>query len=211
MFGDLVRGHRRRSGLSQEELAERAGISVRGLRKVESNQIDTPRPATVRLLADAFALTGDDRDRFTASAATDVPVPERPAPDRSVPAQLPADVAGFSGRAEELRRLTALLDGGRDGRSRAPVVVAVTGTAGVGKTALAVHWAHQVRHRFPDGQLHVNLRGFDPGGTPVTAAEALRGFLEAFAVPPERIPAGTDAQAGLYRSLLATKRVLVVL
>src|SRR5437588_8790897 len=103
MFGDLVRGHRRRSGLSQEELAERAGISVRGLRKIESNQIDTPRPATVRLLADAFALTGDDRSRFTASAATDGPAsaPERSAldrsaPDRSVPAQLPADVAGFS-------------------------------------------------------------------------------------------------------------------
>jgi tetratricopeptide (TPR) repeat protein/transcriptional regulator with XRE-family HTH domain len=211
VFGDLVRGHRRRAGLSQEELAERAGISVRGLRKIESNQIDTPRPATVRLLADAFALTGDDRDRFTASVATDVPAPERLSPDRSVPAQLPADVAGFSARAGELRRLTALLDDGRDGQSRAPVVIAVTGTAGVGKTALAVHWAHQVRHRFPDGQLHVNLHGFDPSGAVTDPADVMRRFLDALDVPSTRVPADFDAQAALYRTLMADRRMLILL
>ena len=87
----------------------------------------------------------------------------------------------------------------------------LSGTAGVGKTALAVHWAHRVADRFPDGQLYVNLRGFDPTGAVVTPAEAVRGFLDALGVPPERIPADLPAQVGLYRSLLAGRRMLVVL
>ena len=87
----------------------------------------------------------------------------------------------------------------------------ITGTAGVGKTALAVHWAHRVAARFPGGQLYVDLRGFDPAGTALDPGQALRGFFEAFAVPPERIPAGLDDQVALYRSLLAGQRVLVVL
>jgi DNA-binding SARP family transcriptional activator len=122
------------------------------------------------------------------------------------PAQLPPDLYGFAGRDDELR----LLDGkiALDSTTR---IVAVSGTAGVGKTALAVHWAHRVRDRFPDGQLYVNLRGFDPTGTPVTPAEAVRGFLDAFEVPTKRIPAAFEAQVGLYRSLLADRRVLVVL
>jgi tetratricopeptide (TPR) repeat protein len=82
---------------------------------------------------------------------------------------------------------------------------------GIGKTALAVRWAHQVAHRFPDGQLYVNLRGFDPAGPPMAPAEAVRAFLDAFAVPLERIPVGLEAQASLYRSVLAGRRVLVVL
>jgi tetratricopeptide (TPR) repeat protein len=81
----------------------------------------------------------------------------------------------------------------------------------VGKTALALHWAHQVAGRFPDGQLYVNLRGFDPSGTPVTAPEAIRGFLEALGLAPERIPASPETQAGLYRSLVAGRRLLIVL
>lgn len=79
-----------------------------------------------------------------------------------------------------------------------------------GKTALAVHWAHRVAERFPDGQLYVNLRGFHPSGA-MSPAEAIRGFLDAYAVPPDRIPEGLDAQAALYRSLLADKRALVLL
>src|SRR5262249_38141462 len=84
-------------------------------------------------------------------------------------------------------------------------------TAGVGKTALALHWAHRIRERFPDGQLYINLRGFDPCGPLVEPDQALRGFLEALAMPPERIPDGVEAKTGLFRSLLSGRRVLVVL
>jgi DNA-binding SARP family transcriptional activator/tetratricopeptide (TPR) repeat protein len=125
------------------------------------------------------------------------------------PAQLPPDVYGFTGRDSELHHLDNLLAGPATGRT--VVISAIDGTAGIGKTALAVHWAHRVAERFGDGQLYVNLRGFDPTGSPVTPAEAVRGFLDAFEVPPERIPAGLEAQVGLYRSLLAHRRVLVVL
>jgi DNA-binding SARP family transcriptional activator/tetratricopeptide (TPR) repeat protein len=129
----------------------------------------------------------------------------------SVPRQLPATVAYFTGRARELAALAqALGEAGRD--AHGPVVVsAVGGMAGVGKTALAIHWAHQVAERYPDGQLYVNLRGFDSTGTPVAPAEAIRGFLDALGVERDRIPPGLDAQAALYRSLLAGRRMLIML
>jgi tetratricopeptide (TPR) repeat protein len=91
------------------------------------------------------------------------------------------------------------------------VIAAISGTAGVGKTALALHWAHQVAGRFPDGQLYINLRGFDPSGTPGTPAEAVRRLLNALGVPLERIPHAPDAQLSTYRGLLADKRMLIVL
>jgi tetratricopeptide (TPR) repeat protein len=91
------------------------------------------------------------------------------------------------------------------------VIAAIAGSAGISKTALAVHWAHRNVERFPDGQLYVNLRGYDPDGPAMTTAEALRGFLAALGVPPQRVPARVEAQAGLYRSLLAGREVLVVL
>jgi DNA-binding SARP family transcriptional activator len=123
------------------------------------------------------------------------------------PAQLPADIAHFTGRADELTALTALAAE----VGSAVVITAIDGTAGIGKTALAVRWAHRHAASFPDGQLYVNLRGFDPTGTPVEAEAAIRGFLDALAVPPERIPADPEARIGLYRSLLADRRMLVVL
>jgi tetratricopeptide (TPR) repeat protein len=126
-----------------------------------------------------------------------------------VPQQLPAAVTHFAGRAGELATLTRQLRGRADGGT--VVISAVSGTAGVGKTALAVYWAHQVADRFPDGQLYVNLRGFDPSGQVMAPAEAVRRFLDALQVPPQRIPVDLDAQAALYRSLLGGKRVLVVL
>jgi DNA-binding SARP family transcriptional activator/tetratricopeptide (TPR) repeat protein len=123
------------------------------------------------------------------------------------PAQLPADLTGFAGRVEGLHSLDTLLCNA----STAVVISAVAGTAGVGKTTLAVHWAHRVRHRFPDGQLYANLRGFAPGAAASEPGEVIRRFLDALGVPAKKIPADVDAQVGLYRSLLADKRVLVLL
>jgi DNA-binding SARP family transcriptional activator/tetratricopeptide (TPR) repeat protein len=159
------------------------------------------------------ALTGIHRQVLAQDSRLLAPRPAAAADGRGAvrPAQLPAGVAGFIGRAVELDRLTATLAAAA-GQPTAVVISAVSGTAGVGKTALAVHWAHRVRDRFPDGQLYVNLRGFDPGGQVVeAAAAAVRGFLDALGVPPERVPAGFEAQVGLYRSVLAGRRVLVVI
>jgi tetratricopeptide (TPR) repeat protein len=149
------------------------------------------------------------RDR-TGSGPAGEPSTAGSGPGRVVPHQLPGAARHFTGRTDELETLTKLVD--QDVEAGQTVVIsAIDGTAGIGKTALALHWAHRVANRFPDGQLYVNLRGFDPTGPPMTAAEALRGLIEAFAVPPQRIPASLQAQTGLYRSLLSGKRVLVVL
>lgn len=125
----------------------------------------------------------------------------------TTPAQLPPALASFVGRGDAIARLDFLLAA----RPAAVVVSAVSGTAGVGKTTLALHWAHRVRAEFPDGQLYVNLQGFAPGGHAIDPAEALRGFLDAFGVPRARVPIGLQAQTGLYRSLLAGRRMLIVL
>jgi DNA-binding SARP family transcriptional activator len=137
-----------------------------------------------------------------------LPAPTHGAPP---PAQLPADVDGFAGRDDELADLDALLSGLADRSPTAVVISAVSGSAGVGKTALAVHWAHRVRDRFPDGQLYVDLRGFDPNRKVLDPAEAIRRFLDALGVRAERIPADLDAQTALYRSRLAGRRMLIVL
>jgi tetratricopeptide (TPR) repeat protein len=128
-----------------------------------------------------------------------------------VPRQLPAAVRHFAGRVAELGRLTAALPTGGSSPDGTVVILTIGGAAGVGKTALALHWAHQVRDRFPDGQLYVNLRGFDPTGQAMNPAEAVRGFLDGLGVPPQRIPPDPHAQVGLYRSLLSDRRVLIVL
>jgi tetratricopeptide (TPR) repeat protein len=134
-------------------------------------------------------------DRLAASARAEL--------DRRVkPRQLPAAPQHFAGREAELAVLDQIAELG--------VVSAIGGTAGIGKTTLAVQWAWRAADRFPDGQLYVNLRGYGPDA-PLTPAEAVRGFLEAFALPPKEIPTTADGQTGLYRSLLAGKRMLVLL
>ncbi len=170
----------------------------------------------------------DLHDRILAADAsldapsTGRPVPPAPTvppalPDASPPvlpagrpAQLPADLPTFVGRHAELERARALLSE-QDGPPATVVISAIGGMAGIGKTTLAVHWAHEMADRFPDGQLYLNLRGFDPTGSLVTPDEAIRTLLGALGVPPMRIPAGLDAQTALYRSMLAQRRMLILL
>ncbi|MFD9888495.1 BTAD domain-containing putative transcriptional regulator [Amycolatopsis sp. NPDC059027] len=130
-----------------------------------------------------------------------------PRPTMPVPAQLPAAPAGFVGRAPELARLDALLP---DAGEQAPGILLVTGTPGVGKTALALTWSHRVATRFPDGQLYVNLRGYAKT-PPLRSIDVLWAFLRALGVLPEQIPVDEHDAAALYRSLLAERRVLVLL
>src|SRR5919201_6395114 len=126
-----------------------------------------------------------------------------------VPRQLPSAARHFVNRAVEQDALTTLLNGtASDG---VVLLSTIDGTAGVGKSTLAVHWAHQMRHRFPDGELYVNLRGFDPAAEPLTAAGALATFLAALEVPTERIPEDLDARAALFRSVVHDKRLLLLL
>jgi tetratricopeptide (TPR) repeat protein/transcriptional regulator with XRE-family HTH domain len=187
----MLREWRERALLTQESLAERTGLGVRTVRRLEAGSIARPHGRSLRLLADALGLSEAERAELVAAGTTDEAA--------RVARQLPHDVAGFTGRTEQLRQL--------DGAG----TVVVTGTAGVGKTALAVHWAHRAAAAFPDGQLFVDLRGFGPSGTPMSAAEAVRGFLDALGVPPRQRPTDPQAQAALYRSLLAGRRMLVVL
>ncbi len=128
-----------------------------------------------------------------------------------VPAQLPPRGGRIVGRVAELEHLDRVLERQQGTETGSAAILAVSGAPGVGKTALAVHWAQRVAGRFPDGQLYADLRGFDPSGSVLDPADALYGFLNALAVPPGGIPAGVEARAGLYRSLLAGKRILVVL
>jgi tetratricopeptide (TPR) repeat protein len=142
-----------------------------------------------------------------------------PAELPAIPAQLPADVEFFLGRSQELADLdrfltrstgTASSEPVNGGDSTAVVISAISGTAGVGKTALALRWAHRVRSEFPDGQLYVNLHGFDPE-QPLSAADALAGFLRALGVAGKNIPVELEERAAAYRSLLDGRRMLVVL
>jgi tetratricopeptide (TPR) repeat protein/DNA-binding XRE family transcriptional regulator len=219
-FAARLLGCRRAARLSQQELAERSGLAVRTISNLERGQTRWPYRDSLQRLADALELRDEARAEFIAAAGRRLDRDGsaggggltggggRPGDrGRSVPRHLPAPVPAFIGRDAELATLSEVLHqpGGT------AVITAIGGTAGVGKTALAVQWAHQVAAEFPDGQLFVNLRGFDPSGKPVTPAEAVRVLLDVLQIPADQMPQTVDGQLGLYRSLLAGKRMLVVL
>jgi tetratricopeptide (TPR) repeat protein/transcriptional regulator with XRE-family HTH domain len=204
-FGQLVRSWRWRAGLTQEELADRSGLSVRAIRDLESGRIAQPRPGSQRLLAGALGL--DDQE-FRDLTAASRPATLEPG---GHPAQLPTDVADFTGRTEHIEELCDLL--GRDptgpDASAAVVVSAIAGKAGVGKTALAVHVAHALRGSFPDGQLYVNLRGANEQAA--EPGDVLGRFLRALGVDAAALPDDIEERRILYRCRLAGQRVLVLL
>lgn len=171
------------------------------LRRLLAEELGTdPSPALQRL--HHHIMTADPALAAPPAVARPSEVP--------VPRQLPAPPRMFAGRERELAHLTAALDQHADSGG-AMVISALAGAGGIGKTWLALHWAHQHLDRFPEGQLFVDLRGFSPAGRPLRTTVAVRGFLDAFGVDPGRIPADPDAQAALYRSLVAGRRMLIVL
>ena len=220
----LLRSLRRRhartnrdSELTYRELAAKTGWSVTAIAEYFTARTLPPTDrfdALIGLLGASRSEQGTlatARDRVAEWRRARRAEPAEPGPPPAGPRQLPADIAGFAGRRTPLAGLDALLAPSPDSGPNAVAISVVSGTAGVGKTALAVHWAHRVAGRFPDGQLYVDLRGFDPGGHAMDPAEAVRGFLDALGVAAHRIPARADARAALYRSTLAGRRVLVVL
>ncbi|MEJ3748992.1 BTAD domain-containing putative transcriptional regulator [Actinomycetes bacterium KLBMP 9797] len=194
LTGQLMRALHRQ-GRQTEALA-----AFRRTRAVLREQLGLEPGADLQRLE--LAILSGDQDLTGPVSVARVPSGIRPA-------HLPADVPYFTGRVTELTTLDAL-SAAAIARS-AMVTVAIAGPAGVGKTALAVHWARRVADAFPDGQLYVNLRGFDPSGSAMSSTEAVRVFLDALEVPSDRIPDDLPAQINLYRSLLAHKRVLVML
>ena len=213
-FAALLRELRTDAGLTQEELAEAARLSVRTISDLERGIYPTARKETARLLADALRLVGDARAEFEGVARGRQPA--RPGDARAgapglggtadAMRTLPRDIASFTGREAELTDLvTAAMAGGVGG------IHAIGGMAGVGKTAFAVHAAHRLAPQFPDGQLFLPLHGHTPGRRPVDPSDALASLLLTTGVAAAAIPADPEARAGLWRDRLAGKRALLVL
>jgi tetratricopeptide (TPR) repeat protein/transcriptional regulator with XRE-family HTH domain len=193
----MLRAWRARAMLTQEELASRTGLGVRTIRRLESDGLRRPHTQSLRRIADALELSESERTQLTAAEQSGS-VPFGP------PRQLPVPPQLFTGRAAELADLDRITD------ASAVVITAIDGMAGIGKTALAVHIAHRLSGRYPDGQLFVDLHGYTRGMAPVPPGEALDRMLRALGVAGERIPAGLDERAALYRSRLADRRMLVL-
>jgi hypothetical protein len=195
------------SELTYRELAARTGWSYTAIGKYFTGGA---LPPTDRFDELVRLLGASPREQGVLATGRDRVEENRRRPGTEAdcrPRQLPTDLPEFVGRAGELAELDRVA-GRPHGSSR---TITLSGPAGVGKTALAVHWAHRVAEDFPDGQLYVDLRGFAPGDSPAFPGEVMRAFLVALGVRRSRIPSERAAQTGLYRSLLADKRVLVVL
>ncbi len=187
-------------------LARRAGYSASALSSAASGRMLPSLGVTLAYVGACGGNAAAWERRWERAASTGHPAP-RGGP--TGPRQLPPDPCGFTGRAAELAALDRLLDLA-DREVSAVAISAVAGTGGVGKTALAVHWAHRVADRFPDGQLHVDLRGYDPD-QPLDPADVLAGFLRALGVPGAEIPYDAAERAARYRTLVAGRRMLVLL
>ncbi|WP_410620933.1 helix-turn-helix domain-containing protein [Amycolatopsis sp. cmx-8-4] len=199
-FGARLRRLRRALGLTQEALAEKSGLSGQAVGALERGDRRFPQRATLDRLADALDLDGDARDAFVAAAAR----PGTPKPEPGVvPRELPGEIAAFTGREAEIERVLACF-----GEDRPGGVVAIAGMAGIGKTALALHAGHRLARRFPDGSLHLDLRGHaaDPPD-PLDLVD--RVIRELGGESPT--PLALDTAAARLRSLLAAKRVLLLL
>jgi len=214
-FGGLLRRLRDAAGLTQDELAEAAAVSQRAISDLERGVNATARKDTAALLAGALGLDGPARELFIAAARGRGPAGEAlPAVGTAGAAvatrMLPRDVAVFTGRQAELGQLIARSAEAAEG-SGVVGIYAIGGMAGIGKTTLAVHAAHQLASRFPDGQFFLPLHAHTPGQPPVHPADALASLLLTSGVPAAQIPPGTDARAARWRDRVAGKRVLLVL
>ncbi|MEW2516453.1 BTAD domain-containing putative transcriptional regulator [Streptomyces sp. NPDC046870] len=200
-------------GKQAEALAMYEEIRLRLAEELSVDPGAELRAAHERILRHRFDAGAPAEAEEDKGAAYGPPVPAgsmpspAPSPRTARPAQLPPGLPGFTGREDALAQARALAARG-GGALR---VLAVDGIPGIGKTALAVHFAHHVASDFPDGQLYADLRGFAPDGKPADPADILQGFLDALGVAPQRIPASPDTRSALYRSVLADRRVLVVL
>ena len=177
-----------------------------------ADALEAYRLAEKRLASELGLDPGDELRRLELAILRADPALDGPQPTLAsvvpAPAQLLPDIAGFTGRGGDLSALTSLLD--QNGDAVPVVIAAIVGSAGVGKTTLATHWAHQIAHRFPDGQLFVDLRGHSPGPR-MRPVDALAQFLRALGVSAERVPVDMAEAAAMYRSLLAGRRALVLL
>jgi tetratricopeptide (TPR) repeat protein/transcriptional regulator with XRE-family HTH domain len=207
-FAAFLRELRTGARLTQEELAEAAGLSPRSVSDLERGIATTPRRDTIRLLADALGLAEPARAEFEA-VARGRPVPGGTGAGGAAAATrtLPRDIASFTGRQQELQELVeaAAVAGGVVG------IHAIGGMAGVGKTAFAVHAAHRLADRFPGGQIFLPLHGHTPGQQPVEPSDALASLLATLGVPAGKIPPGLEARTALWRDRLAERQLLLVL
>jgi tetratricopeptide (TPR) repeat protein/transcriptional regulator with XRE-family HTH domain len=215
-FAGLLRQFRTEAGLTQEELAVAAGLSTRAVSDLERGVALTARKDTARLLADALGLSGAARASFEAVARGRALAGVSPAPSVKVGGvaaatrTLPRDIASFTGRESELQQLVDVTAATSDSAGVVGIH-AIGGMAGIGKTTFAVHAAHQLAPRFPDGQIFLPLHGHTPGQQPVDPSEALASLLLTAGAAAGQIPPGLEARTALWRDHLAGKQLLLLL
>lgn len=204
-FGRLLKALRQQKGWTQEELAHAATLSVRSVRDLEAGRVARPRSRSVRLLYEALELTAEEITKLRAAASG----PQPAAAATSGLSQLPLTVSDFIGRTAELAQLDEVLRS--PDRPSSVVVWVIGGTAGVGKTALATHWARKVADQFPEGQLYIDMRGYDRHSAPLLPTDALGRLLRSLGVAPDTIPTDVEEQSSMFRGLLSSRRALLLI